>query len=189
MPSIERAASRLTPRRRISLDLARVHNCRSIGVFDRRTLIGQHSCCVPEPAPPIGLDPVTIIESDGAWVIALNRNQNLLGKTMLVLTRPCASVTDLSAEEWYDLHLQIGRICAAIDSLFAPDLYNYAFLMNRDRQVHLHVVPRYEMERMWAGATFTDQHWGSLFGNEERLLKADALGELADEIRSRLVPD
>lgn len=43
---------------------------------------------------------------------------------------------------WGDLRDGVPH-SAAIDGLFAPDLYNHAFLMNEDRQVHLHVVPRY----------------------------------------------
>jgi diadenosine tetraphosphate (Ap4A) HIT family hydrolase len=70
--------------------------------------------------------------------------------------------------------------------LFAPDLYNHAFLMNEDRQVHLHVVPRYKSERSWSGETFTDQHWGALFGGDERRLNDADLRVLADAIRSRL---
>ena len=111
---------------------------------------GQYAWRVPSPARPIVLDPVTVIEAEGAWAIALNRNQNLLGKTMLVLRRQCGSVTDLSTDEWLDLHREIRRVGAALDSLFAPDLYNYAFLMNQDRQVHLHVVPRYATPREMA---------------------------------------
>jgi diadenosine tetraphosphate (Ap4A) HIT family hydrolase len=134
----------------------------------------------------IALDPATVIESGDAWIIALNRNQNLLGKTMLVLRRPCSSVTDLTADEWIELHRQISRVCAALDALFAPDLFNHAFLMNQDRQVHLHVIPRYEGERTWRGARFTDENWGTLFGRDELVLPDDELRALADAIRSHL---
>ena len=134
----------------------------------------------------MALNPVTVIESGDVWTIAVNRNQNLLGKTMLVLQRPCAAVTELSTDEWVELHRQLRRVCAAIDELFAPDLYNLAFLMNEDRQVHLHVVPRYKSERSWSGETFTDQRWGALFGGDERRLNDADLRVLADAIRSRL---
>lgn len=45
---------------------------------------------------------------------------------------------------------------AALRSLFAPDHFNYAFLQNQDRHVHLHVIPRYAAERSFAGEVFTD---------------------------------
>jgi diadenosine tetraphosphate (Ap4A) HIT family hydrolase len=37
-----------------------------------------------------------------------------------------------------------------------PDHFNYAFLQNQDRQVHLHVIPRYATSRSCAGETFED---------------------------------
>jgi diadenosine tetraphosphate (Ap4A) HIT family hydrolase len=138
--------------------------------------------------PAITLDPVTIIESGDLWTIALNRNQNLVGKTMLVLGRPCNSVTELREVEWSDLHRQLRRACTAIDLLFAPDLYNHAFLMNEDRQVHLHIVPRYKTARMWEGEKFEDPHWGSLFGSELRSFDRAKLIMLAEAIRMRLPP-
>ena len=90
--------------------------------------------------PPGSVRPETVVEAGPTWTIAVNMNQNLLGKTVVVLNRPCPSVTDLTIAEWTDLHTQIKRMRAALDSLFEPDLYNYAFLMNVDRQVHLHVL-------------------------------------------------
>ena len=75
---------------------------------------------IASPPSPISLNPATIIDSGRTWTIALNRNQNLLGKTMLVLGRPCGSVADLSQSEWLQLHHDIRRVCVAIDSLFHP---------------------------------------------------------------------
>ena len=44
----------------------------------------------------------------------------------------------------------------ALDKAFRPDHYNYAFLQNQDRHVHLHVFPRYASARRIGGAEFTD---------------------------------
>ena len=44
--------------------------------------------------------------------------------------------------------IRIAR--AAIAGLFAPERWNYSFLMNQDKHVHLHTIPRYE------GARFED---------------------------------
>jgi diadenosine tetraphosphate (Ap4A) HIT family hydrolase len=135
---------------------------------------------------PIGLDAATVVERGGRWTIAVNRNQNLLGKTMLVLERPCESVADLTDDEWHDVHRQLRRACRALDELFQPDLYNHAFLMNQDRQVHLHIVPRYRSSRDWDGETFTDEHWGTLFGTEQRIMPGAQLARLTTAIRAHL---
>jgi hypothetical protein len=62
--------------------------------------------------------------------MAVNRNQNLLGKTMLVANRSVESVTALKPDEWSDLLHQITRVTAALDELFNPAQDNHAFLMN-----------------------------------------------------------
>jgi diadenosine tetraphosphate (Ap4A) HIT family hydrolase len=132
------------------------------------------------------LTPASIVSVGGLWTAAVNRNQNLLGKTMLVCRRPVVTVAALSADEWQDLHRQIGRLTGALDALFRPDQYNHAFLMNVDAQVHLHVVPRYRQARVWQGRTFTDPHFGTLFGTEQEPLDEAQLVILAAEIRDRL---
>jgi diadenosine tetraphosphate (Ap4A) HIT family hydrolase len=91
----------------------------------------------------LSLAPETVIVAGPLWTVAVNRNQNLIGKTMLVANRRVESVTALYQDEWLDLHRQISRVTIALDQLFRPDQYNHAFLMNVDAQVHLHVVPRY----------------------------------------------
>jgi diadenosine tetraphosphate (Ap4A) HIT family hydrolase len=104
----------------------------------------------------ITLTPETIIEHGALWTVALNRNQNLLGKVMLVLNRPLEQVTLLREDEWADLHEQMRRVALALTAAFQPDHFNYAFLQNQDRQVHLHVMPRYAASRTFAGETFED---------------------------------
>ena len=132
--------------------------------------------------------PDSVITAGPAWTMAVNRNQNLLGKTMLVANRSVESVTELTPDEWSDLLHQITRVTATLDELFNPDQYNHAFLMNADAHVHLHVIPRYCAERRWHGQVFSDPHFGSLFGTEQRVLDATALASLATAIRMHL-PD
>lgn len=93
------------------------------------------------------LAPESVITEGASWTAAVNRNQNLIGKSMLVLRRPCTAVVDIDPHEWAALHGEIERLVSAITRLFAPDQFNFAFLMNVDRQVHLHVIPRYATSR------------------------------------------
>jgi diadenosine tetraphosphate (Ap4A) HIT family hydrolase len=58
--------------------------------------------------------------------------------------------------------------------------------MNLDRQVHLHVVPRYRTPRTWADQRFGDSHWGEVFGPEQRPLPSEELQQLRDAIRTQL---
>ena len=118
--------------------------------------------------------------------MAVNRNQDLLGKTMLVLERPCLAVIELHPSEWAALHAELRQLVPVLTRLFAPDQVNFGFLMNQDAQVHLHVIPRYRSARTWRGRTFEDSNWGSAAGQDQRLLPLDALAELAQEISAEL---
>src|SRR3954454_22481651 len=104
----------------------------------------------------IRLAPDTIIERGSLWTLALNRNQNLIGKVMLVLNRPLEQVILLQDDEWADLRRQMRRVTIALATTFQPDHFNYSFLQNQDRQVHLHVIPRYAASRAFAGEQFED---------------------------------
>lgn len=134
----------------------------------------------------ITLSPESVVRTGPLWTVAVNRNQNLLGKTMLVATRDVTAVPDLTPAEWTALHAEISTLTAALTELFEPDQFNHAFLMNQDAQVHLHVVPRYTSGRTWRGHTFTDPHWGELYGKEQQPLPPDDLAALAAEIRETL---
>jgi diadenosine tetraphosphate (Ap4A) HIT family hydrolase len=136
----------------------------------------------------MGLTPIpeTVIEERAFWILAVNRNQDLLGKTILVLRRTCHAVVEIDAHEWRELRHEVQRLAPALDQLFQPDRLNYAFLMNRDAQVHLHVIPRYASPRRWHGKSFVDDHWGESFGNEQQPMQPAELGLLADEFRALL---
>ena len=80
----------------------------------------------------------------------------LLVKAIIVLRRHEESVAALTADEWVERRSQLIRMTTALDKAFRPDHYNYAFLQNQDRHVHLHVFPRYATARRVGGEEFTD---------------------------------
>ena len=92
----------------------------------------------------------------GSWRVVLNRNQDLLGKTMIVLKRHVERVPDVTPAEWAELLDQLREVTDRLAGAFEPDHFNYAFLMNVDRHVHLHVIPRYVESRVVAGARWDD---------------------------------
>ncbi len=132
------------------------------------------------------LIPETVIEEREHWTLAVNRNQDLLGKTMIVLRRPCAEVLALETTEWTALRDDLQRLVPALTTLFSPDQFNFAFLMNLDAQVHMHVIPRYATARRWNGQLFEDAHWGSSFGHEQKILGSPELAVLRTAVRGAL---
>ena len=117
--------------------------------------------------------------------LALNRNQNLLGKCILVLRRHCEAVADLTPDEWADLQPQVKHATERLIRAFAPDHFNYAFLQNQDRHVHLHVIPRYGAERTFAGLVFADPDYPDHYAvpMPVRLLAPEQMAMLADYLQ------
>ena len=130
--------------------------------------------------------PETVIEERQLWTLAVNRNQNLLGRSMIVLRRDCTAVVDVQDHEWANLGHELRRLVGALAALFNPDQLNYAFLMNVDAQVHLHVIPRYATARRWRDLVFEDVHCGIAFGHEQQVLDSDALTALTGQVRDEL---
>lgn len=130
--------------------------------------------------------PETVIGRGECWTVVLNRNQDLLGKVMLILNRECEDVRQLTEAEWLQLHREMELVTSTLDGLFEPDHYNYSFLMNVDRQVHLHVIPRYGEPRVWNELTFEDVRFGNAPGNGVRNLPRPLLSALATALREHL---
>ena len=113
--------------------------------------------------------------------VRLNLNQNLLGKLIIVLRRHEEQVVALTADEWTALHKQVRVMTERLRAAFEPDHFNYAFLQNQDRHVHLHIIPRYAKPREVAGLRFEDPDYPDHYAvpSPERRVSGAVLDELA----------
>jgi diadenosine tetraphosphate (Ap4A) HIT family hydrolase len=100
-----------------------------------------------------------VIRESALWLTVINRNQNLLGKTFIALRRHEEEVAGLTPQEWSELRGEVTWVTERLGEAFAPDHFNYSFLMNHDQHVHLHVIPRYVGARELAGVQFTDSDY------------------------------
>ena len=108
------------------------------------------------------------------WVLILNHNQRFLGACFWALRRHIETITALTPEEWAELHGQVIRVTDALNKHFQPDHFNYVFLQNQDRHVHMHIYPRYAQARLFAGVTFDDPDYPSHYtvpGPSRQLLR------------------
>ncbi len=115
------------------------------------------------------------------WRLILNHNQDKLGKLMFALRRHEEDVSALRDEEVFDLWQGIRTAKAAIARLFAPERWNYSFLMNQDKHVHLHAIPRYEGPRSFEGTRFED-----IDEQRDVRLPAEQVRALREAIRTAL---
>lgn len=124
-----------------------------------------------------------VLRRSKAWSTALNRNQNLLGKLIVVLRRHEEAVTGLRMEEWVDLFAEVRWATERLTTTFAPDHFNYAFLQNEDRHVHLHVIPRYAFPRHLGSVEFVDSTYPDHYAvGETRALPPELLASVSSAL-------
>jgi len=123
------------------------------------------------------------------WRLQPSKQQGFLGWCLVILSRHAEDAAELTPEEVVELWEIVRRARAALVGLFQPDHFNYAILGNVLRHVHLHVMPRYESAREFAGRTFRDEHWGwfAIPGREEA--PPDVLEALATALRGELAKE
>jgi mutator protein MutT len=114
----------------------------------------------PDPACKLCRIEKGLIYQTAYWQVVLNRNQNYLGKTFLVLNRHLTDHWQMNDPEWFELRSLGAKLKAILTELFQPDHFNYAFLQNQDAHVHLHIIPRYAAPRAFGGETFSDGRLG-----------------------------
>jgi len=93
------------------------------------------------------------------WIVSLRPQQVTLGSMVLTLKRHCGSLSDLTEEEAGELSKIYKFIESKLKELFLPDRINYLTLMMTDYQLHTHIIPRYQSERIFNNIIFTDKDW------------------------------
>jgi diadenosine tetraphosphate (Ap4A) HIT family hydrolase len=127
-----------------------------------------------------------VVRESELWLTVVNRNQNLLGKTFIALRRHEEHVVGLTPAEWADLREEARWVTERVREAFAPDHFNYSFLMNLDRHVHLHVIPRYVDTRELAGVTFADPDYPDAYRrtSDDELVGAAVVDAVARALRT-----
>jgi diadenosine tetraphosphate (Ap4A) HIT family hydrolase len=121
---------------------------------------------VSEIIMPERLRPYVVLDNT-YWTLILNDNQATLGRVFFYLKRAETDVAALTPDERESLWAFLAETKQALTTLFAPDHFNYMFLMNLDAHVHMHVYPRYAQPREFAGQTFTDDHFGGHYDPQQ----------------------
>ncbi|MDX1935116.1 MAG: HIT family protein [Capsulimonadales bacterium] len=132
-------------------------------------------------------DPNWQIAETSTWAVVLNTDQSLLGRCFCLLKRPETDVTALTDAELASLWELTRRVKQALEDAWEPDHFNYAFLMNLDKQVHFHIIPRYRHKREFGGGTYVDSEFGNHYGTgPARNLEQVGYDSILNELRKRL---
>jgi diadenosine tetraphosphate (Ap4A) HIT family hydrolase len=144
---------------------------------------------MPEMLPDCSLCPPTrgVILPNDFWTLVLNENQATLGRVFFALNRHETDVAQLTDAEVASLWMFVRETKTALAALFAPDHFNYMFLMNLTPHVHFHIFPRYAQPREFAGQSFADSQFGDHYDpHESRALDSNAEEALITAIRHAL---
>jgi diadenosine tetraphosphate (Ap4A) HIT family hydrolase len=103
--------------------------------------------------------PRSLIAETAYWLVLVRPSQPTLSSLVLVCKEPVAAFGDLSPEAFADLATATRGIERTLSQFVGYERINYLMLMMVDRDVHFHVLPRYEGAREFEGRTFVDQGW------------------------------
>jgi diadenosine tetraphosphate (Ap4A) HIT family hydrolase len=103
--------------------------------------------------------PRSLVAETGSWLALVRPSQPTLGSMVLVCKEQAGAFSELSAAAFADLAVAVRGVESVLSQFVGYARINYMMLMMVDRDVHFHVIPRYEGERSDEGRVFPDRGW------------------------------
>jgi len=103
--------------------------------------------------------PDSLLRDFEHWVVLLRPGQVTLGSLVLAAKSDATAFGSLPPEAHAELSVITREIEATLKAAIDYERINYLMLMMVDRDVHFHVLPRYEGERSFAELVFPDRGW------------------------------
>ena len=96
------------------------------------------------------------------WVALARPVQPTLGSIVLAAKSNATAFSQLPPGAHAELASASATIERALRDAVSYDQVNYLMLMMADKEVHFHVIPRYNGSRHWNGHEFVDSGWPKL---------------------------
>ncbi len=106
--------------------------------------------------------PDSLIREYEHWVLLLRPAQVTLGSLILAAKSDATAYSQLPSEAFVEQGIVIKAIELGLAEFCGFEKINYLMLMMVDREVHFHVIPRYEGARSFDGREFPDRGWPKL---------------------------
>ncbi len=103
--------------------------------------------------------PATLIRDYRHWCVLLRPAQATLAALVLVCKDEAEAFSDISAGAFAELAEATRDIETTLSSFRPYGKINYLMLMMVDRDVHFHVLPRYDEPQEFGGTQFPDPGW------------------------------
>ncbi len=123
--------------------------------------------------------PDSLIKKYNKWVVLLRPKQVTLGSLILAYIPDVERLSDVSEDGFLEFGNIVKDIEKVLKDLFQYDKINYLTLMMVDKNVHVHVIPRYADSQTYLNKSYRDKGWPgipdlsystSLNEEEQRLL-------------------
>ena len=120
------------------------------------------------------------------WRVVLDADQRFLGKSFVTLLDHKESISDLSTDDWQELHDVMRRLEEGVARAFLPSHFNWSCLMNnavvagQPTHVHWHMHPRYVQPVEFAGETFYDTELTPPKERTKHVVSRDVLLQIAE---------
>lgn len=124
------------------------------------------------------------------WTLFLHEHQNYLGWVYLWAKRQDSlDFLSMTLEEEKSFFDHARSVKNVLNTLFHPDLFNYASLGNVTPHLHVHIIPRYKALRHFERQTFKDTRWGDNFApyDQNFVLSTHVRLRLKQRIREELL--
>lgn len=95
------------------------------------------------------------------WCVSVRPIQPVFGSLVLSLVRACDKIEDLTADETHELSLVLKKIKELLHNNLGVEKLNILCLMMVDKQVHFHIIPRYEKSFVIKGVHYNDSFFPS----------------------------
>lgn len=123
--------------------------------------------------------PHNLLHRGEHWSVLVRPAQPTLGSLVLCANADVRAFGDLPAAAFAEQGELVRRIEQLLHEFVGYEKINYLMLMMVDPQVHFHVLPRYDGERVLNGRTYRDSGWPGLPDLTSHQPASDALiGEL-----------
>jgi len=103
--------------------------------------------------------PDGLIREYDRWVVLLRPHQATLGALVLACKDEAEAFSDISAAAFGELRQVTGDIEAGLSAFRPYQKINYLMLMMVDKDVHFHVLPRYDAPQDFDGTSYADAGW------------------------------
>ncbi len=129
------------------------------------------------------------------WLVKLNADdQTYLGRSVIVLKRPCPDLADVTDQELLDFKAIVIRMEQAFRRAFNATMFNWSCLMNDaykndppNPQLHWHVRPRYKNKVEFEGEVFEDIEFGNAAIREAKRSAGEVMNlKIIEKIKSSL---